>query len=225
MILKDVLEQFSLSEESREALISGSLDAPREFKTVAAAILSGCFVVRQLGGEKKTIRVYPTCVEIYYHEEGHKITDPIVYHRNRKTKTTEKNYEVFLLGKLHNHVSGIDITFEKEEEKGTGKNDEKGIVRASALIREFRIEGHEEVEERSTYLYEALYSQFSIFDGGFSVVWEDGTEKEVDNGSPRKNVAAFDAKNDDFVKRPKEQPAKGFVPDERKWQFRLKNEE
>lgn len=126
---------------------------------------------------------------------------------------------------MHNHVSGIDITFEKEEEKGTGKNDEKGIVRASALIREFRIEGHKEVEKRSTYLYEALYSQFSIFDGGFSVVWEDGTEKEVDNGSPRKNVAAFDAKDDDFVKRPKEQPAKGFVPDERKWQFRLKNEE
>lgn len=202
MILKEVLEQFSLSEESREALISGSLDAPREFKTVATAILSGCFVVRQLGGEKKTVRVYPTCVEIYYHEEGHKITDPIVYHRNRKTKTTEKNYEVFLLGKLHNHVSGIDITFEKGE-----KSEE--AVRASALIREFRIEGHEEVEERSTYLYEALYSQFSI-------------EKEVDNGSPRKNVAAFDAKDDDFVKRPKEQPAKGFVPDERKWQFRLK---
>lgn len=93
------------------------------------------------------------------------------------------------------------------------------------MIREFRIEGHEEVEERSTYLYEALYSQFSIFDGGFSVVWEDGTEKEVDNGSPRKNVAAFDAKDDDFVKRPKEQPAKGFVPDVRKWQFRLKKEE
>ena len=126
------------------------------------------------------------------------------------------------MGILHNHVSGIDITFEKEEEKGTGKNDEKEIVRASALIREFRIEGHEKVEKRSTYLYEALYSQFSIFDGGFSVVWEDGTEKEVDNGSPRKNVAAFDAKDDDFVKRPKEQPAKGFVPDERKWQFRLK---
>lgn len=218
MILKEVLEQFSLSEESRKALINGSLEAPREFKTVAAAILSGCFVVRQLGGEKKTVRVYPTCVEIYYHEEGHKITDPIVYHRNRKTKTTEKNYEVFLLGKLHNHVSGIDITFEKGEKSETA-------VRASALIREFRIEGHEEVENRSTYLYEALYSQFSIFDGGFSVVWEDGTEKEVDNGSPRKNVAAFDAKDDDFVKRPKEQPAKGFVPDERKWQFRLKKEE
>lgn len=218
MILKDVLEQFSLSEESRKALINGSLDAPKEFKTVAAAILSGCFVVRQLGGEKKTVRVYPTCVEIYYHEEGREITDPIVYHRNRKTKTTEKNYEVFLLGKLHNHVSGIDITFEKGEKSETA-------VRASALIREFRIEGHEEVEERSTYLYEALYSQFSIFDGGFSVVWEDGTEKEVDNGSPRKNVAAFDAKDDDFVKRLKDQPAKGFVPDERKWQFRLKNEE
>ena len=73
MILKEVLEQFSLSEESRKALINGSLDAPREFKMVAAAILSGCFVVRQLGGEKKTVRVYPTCVEIYYHEEGREI--------------------------------------------------------------------------------------------------------------------------------------------------------
>lgn len=218
MILKEVLEQFSLSEESRKALISGSLEAPREFKTVAAAILSGCFVVRQLGGEKKAVRVYPTCVEIYYHEEGREIKDPIVYHRNRKTKTTEKNYEVFLLGKLHNHVSGIDITFEKGEKSETA-------VRASALIREFRIEEHEKVENRSTYLYEALYSQFSIFDGGFSVVWEDGTEKEVDNGSPRKNVAMFDKKDDDYVKRHKEQPAKGFVPDERKWQFRLKKEE
>ena len=132
------------------------------------------------------------------------------------------NYKVVVVDKL-TYAGNMDnlkkvmdkITFEKGEKSETA-------VRASALIREFRIEGHEEVEERSTYLYEALYSQFSIFDGGFSVVWEDGTEKEVDNGSPRKNVAAFDAKDDDFVKRPKEQPAKGFVPDERKWQFRLK---
>lgn len=40
---------------------------------------------------------------------------------------------IFPLGVLHNHVSGIDITFEKGE-------NEKNAVRLSALVREFRVD-------------------------------------------------------------------------------------
>lgn len=48
-------------------------------------------------------------------------------------------------------------------------------------------------EKRSTYLYEALYSQYSAFEG-FSVQWVDGNEdkkKVICSVKPRLNVAEF----------------------------------
>ncbi|MCH4099108.1 MAG: hypothetical protein LKF06_00540 [Prevotella sp.] len=83
-------------------------------------------------------------------------------------KDARKNKPVFPFGFLNNHVSGIDITFEKG-------NCPKEAVRASMLIREFEVDG--ETESRSTMMYEALYQQASVFDG-FSIKWVDG-EKEV----------------------------------------------
>lgn len=48
-------------------------------------------------------------------------------------------------------------------------------------------------EKRSTYLYEALYSQYSVFEG-FSVQWVDGNEDEkkvIRSVKSRLNVAEF----------------------------------
>ena len=82
----------------------------------------------------------------------------------------KKEVSVFPLGVLHNHVSGIDLTFER-----MGENNNP--IRFSALIREFWVDKSHKIEEshenygeenikaytesnpekRSTYLYEALY--------------------------------------------------------------------
>lgn len=84
-MLKKVLEKFSLSTESRNRLLNGCIESPEEFREVAQAILSGHFLVQQ---KNKSVRVYPTCIEFYYHEEfDGGVFDPIVYHRNKKGKT------------------------------------------------------------------------------------------------------------------------------------------
>ena len=99
------------------------------------AILNGHFCVESSG---KEINIFPVCVEIYYHEEQNGgIKDPIVYHRNRKKKRREDYPLVFPKGVLHNHVSGVDITFESEP--NSRNKYVTGVVRASALIRAFDV--------------------------------------------------------------------------------------
>ena len=172
-----------------------------------SGILSGYFKVSK-NNSASYVTVHPTCVEMYYHEEGEgddKIKDYIVYHRN--SNDGKKEVSVFPLGVLHNHVSGIDLTFER-----MGENNNP--IRFSALIREFWVDKSHKIEEshenygeenikaytesnpekRSTYLYEALYSQYSVFDG-FSVQWVDGNEderKEIRCVKNRLNVAEYD---------------------------------
>ena len=211
MTLQQELQKFSLSQESRNGILHGSTAAPKEFEQIAQVALSGYFLVQ---GTDREIIVRPTCIEFYYHEEwDNGIKDFIVYHRNSKTSLPS----TFPLGVLHNHVSGIDITFERG-------NDAKNAVRASMLIREYEIDGKN--EERSTLLYEALYQQASIFDG-ISVKWVDG-EQPVDVTSyPRKNVALYDengikmeaSKDPD---RPRTADKK-YIQEHRRWQFRRKN--
>ncbi len=159
------LHQFALCKESRKKILTGNTFAPPEFERIAKVVLAGHFLVSYKHGQ--TI-VRPKCVEFYYHEEFEGgIKDPIVYHRN--PKNPDKTKSIFPLGILHNHISGIDLTFEH------GYNPQNAI-RASMLIREFEINGRQ--DNRSTQLYEALYSQTSIFNG-FSIKWIDG-ETEVD---------------------------------------------
>ena len=90
---------------------------------------------------------------------------------------------ILKLGILHNHVSGIDITFEK----GTHPKD---AIRASLLIREFSVDGNPP-DSRSTLLYDMLYSQASILDR-LSIKWVDGEEKAEVEADVRKNVAKYD---------------------------------
>ena len=159
-------------------------------------------------------------MEFYYHEEAEGgIKDPIVYHRNPKSGSPKS---IFKLGILHNHVSGIDITFEK----GTHPED---AIRASLLIREFSVDGNPP-DSRSTLLYDMLYSQASIFDG-FSIKWVDGEEKAEVEADVRKNVAKYDENGQKMqAKEHQELLDKGFtltkdrkhIQDPRPWQFKKK---
>jgi agmatine/peptidylarginine deiminase len=208
--LKKTIKTFSLSEDSRRKLLNGSNDAPPEFIDIARMVLAGHFSVKDAN---RKIMVRPTAVELYYHEESEGgIKDPIVYHRNSKNN----NEKIFPVGTLHNHVSGIDITFEHGCTPSTA-------VRASILIREFEVNGKN--DERSTKLYEALYQQASLFDG-ISIEWVVGDQLPNVVQSPRKNVAMF--YNDRDKMKAKDHPEQPhtidgkFVQDMRKWQFKKK---
>ncbi|HJG88817.1 agmatine deiminase family protein [Barnesiella viscericola] len=210
MTLQQKLQKFSLSQESRNNILHGSAAAPKEFEQIAQIVLSGYFLVQ---GASRDVIVRPTCVEFYYHEEwDNGIKDLIVYHRNSK----DSPKPIFPLGVLHNHVSGIDITFERGA-------DIDNAVRASMLIREF--EKDEENEERSTLLYEMLYQQRSIFDG-ISVKWVDGERMADVTSYPRKNVALYEEDGRKMVAEkypdsPRTEDKK-YVQDPRHWQFRRK---
>ena len=117
--LKETLESFSLSEDARRKILNedhlfgnqGITFIPSEFKEIAQITLAGHL---QVSARTQQVTVQPTCVEFYYHEEAEGgIKDPIVYHRNPQNGSPKS---IFKLGILHNHVSGIDITFEKAKE-------------------------------------------------------------------------------------------------------------
>jgi hypothetical protein len=168
------------------------------------------------------VRVIPTTVEIYCHDENDSgIKDQIVYHKNTRSSNSDKPY--FPIGILHNHVSGIDITFESDQHR----------LRSSALIRGFRIEDvnsnvlgiiSDKEDDKSTHLYEALFSQFNIFDG-FSIHWVDGRKEVNENDiilNVRKNVAEYDSNN---KKKPEDYPESvrtedgKYIQDMRLWSF------
>lgn len=206
------LQQFALCKESRKKILTGNTFAPPEFERIAKVVLAGHFLVSYKHGQ--TI-VRPKCVEFYYHEEFEGgIKDPIVYHRN--SKNPDKTKSIFPLGILHNHISGIDLTFEH------GDNPQNAI-RASMLIREFEINGRQ--DNRSTQLYEALYSQTSIFNG-FSIRWIDGEKEAEVEANYRKNVAEYDAKGSKKLSTLNPTALttsnKKYVQDQRQWQFRIK---
>lgn len=232
MNLKDKLAFFSkhsLSEDTRlrikeennrDSYSDEDSFTPPEFRDIAQVALAGYFGVCC---GRKNIKVHPTCVEFYYHEEAEDgIKDYIVYHRNPKNSSEDKLKSIFSLGILHHHVSGIDITFEH----GSCPED---AVRASMLIREFWVEGEDKPDNRSTLLYDALYSQTSVFDG-FSIKWVDG-EKEIEVASSvRKNVAKYDGNAQKLLAKEHQDliNEKGFsctedkkyIQDPRKWQFK-----
>ena len=212
MNLKEHVENFNLKAIGNIDTNDKDQKISDAFKPIALRILSGHFLV-QKNNSDSFVTVHPTCVEMYYHEEGNgndKIKDYIVYHRDSDDGNRKKT--VFQVGVLHNHVSGIDITFEK-------LGDDGNPIRFSALIKEFWVDksnkqeenvieyGSEDIkaynkntpENRSTYLYESLYSQYSAFDG-FSIKWEDCKDEEIIKDclvEPRMNVAEYKLKETD----------------------------
>lgn len=237
MELEKLLKNFQLSKEERELIISGDNIAdfrnpdiqqqkkyvPESFKNIARCILNGRFEVRV--GKVAVRKIYPACVEIYYHEESGKdaIKDYIVYHRNKPKKFNAKPSPLNI-GSINAHQSGIDITFEHL----TNINNEQVVVRASALIRGFKVEEIDseysvntvdidvtKVDGRSTYLYNALLSNLPVFDG-LSIQWKDGTERtDTLEMSYRQNVKPFETYGDDSRKIEE----CGIVSDGRCWKF------
>lgn len=227
---KQNLKEFSLD-------INGlnKEELSQKFKSLAQTILSGYFKICK---NESVVKILPTCVEIYCHAESNNdIKDYIVYHRNANSKERS----IFPKGVLHNHISGIDITFEEG-------NDPAHAIRLSALIREFKIDDSgkkednyrmDQFERRNwvkgdiikypTSIYDAIYSQFSVFDGGFNVAWEDGNLIDINDieENYRINVAEYIFENDRIVKKKCdgsncEKTTSGYCQDTRKWQFRNK---
>lgn len=219
--LKELTKSFKItSPKEREDLVAGK--APESFENIAKCMLAGHFLVTD---GKVEVKVHPTVLEFYYHEEKDGgIKDYIVYHRNNSSSTKS----LIPTGFLHNHVSGIDLTFEHENE---------GMVRASVLIREFKIESCsgdqekamkafnirvDEEDGRSTGMYTALFSMFSVFDAGFNVRWEDGSDPvDVFFWKPRKNVSQYDENGKKIGTIGKNGKIE-YVPCTRKWSASIK---
>lgn len=220
--LQEKLNNLNLDEIRRSVAED---KVPLEFRKIAEAVFNGHFLVRS---NMDNVKIYPTCIELYWHEEQGDIKDYIVYHRN----SLKEQPPIFSLGVLNNHVSGIDLTFEH------GENPETAI-RASILIREYKVAKTGEAireEKRPTWLYNDLYSQFSVFNGGFSLIWEDdenATNKSNADGLTRHNVAKYVKNNGRMVKEPYiagknagNKTANGkYVQDERQWRFTLNDPE
>ena len=183
------------------------------FIPCAKKILAGHFrVVSTVGGNECVREIYPTVLELYYHEEGPGgFKDPIMYHttdrkyyefykdKYEKTKDQIKgdNYfqqrelgnaelPYFPLGSLNPHTSGIDITFENQEKR----------YRASCLIRKYEIcfNGGKLIPiKNSTDLYDDLLLNGIVLDNNDCwIEWVSGDEKSIDiQRDRRQNVPKY----------------------------------
>lgn len=195
------------------------------FRQIAAKLLSGGhFIVQDNNGD--TIRrVFLHAVEFYYHEENDgTVKDYIVYHRNPDNPQKKPNPRPsYPIGSLHTHVSGVDITFEDNE------NPDNPQYRASVLVRAFRVEEvkripglafSKDVDERSTLFYDALFMGVNATEGGIKVFWYDNEVKECETplSRPRQNVGEFEEKTHKKGYKYYEKK-KPFEQDEREWAF------
>lgn len=174
------------------------------FESLAKKFIYGGYIL--VGNE---YRIEIKTVEFYYHEEyesENSISDPMVYHRNKKFPN--RIVPIFPIMTLHSHWSGFDITFE----------DPYGKYRASALIRAYAVydikgngyvkldtsnKGKEDnivgtynlqekpfIDTRSTYLQYFL-NGFNLEEGKCTrIIWKDDVREGYGNvkASLRKNV-------------------------------------
>ena len=162
----------------------------KQFSEVAKRIFNTGYF--EVNGSR---RIYPTVIEFYYHEEVEGgLLDPIMYHTNLNNK---EQVDYYPLGSFNFHVSGLDVTFEKE-----------GEYRASFLIREYDVYSlkdgvwlKDKSEARSTYIYEDMLMRLSVFNG-ISIRWV-SEQSECEYGvttTERKNVASYHKEENKYVK-------------------------
>lgn len=137
--------------------------------------------------------LYLDDIEFYYHEEAEGgLKDPIMYHTNmNEGKGNQIPY--FEMGRLHLHISGVDVTFENKEKQ----------YRASFLIRGFHIDG-KEYDPHSTHVYnEMLYMGVPI-GKSIEIKWVSkqlaGKEFYISKGEWRQNVAEYELKDGKYYK-------------------------
>ena len=217
------------------------------FMECARGILAGHFIVTSLiKGAKVSRIIYPSVIELYYHEEGDgRFKDPIMYHTNdrklydfykdkyeeyRGRKDRQSYFDkrginelpYFPFGSLNPHSSGIDITFENPEK----------CYRASFLIREYFIsfDGRKPIRiMNSTDLYDDMLLNGITLDNANWIEWKDGNAASITlDKAPRKNVSAYEKYNDapelwrKIVLGKKEDGKYNFKPCEFCWQFNKK---
>ena len=148
------------------------------FMPCAQRILAGCFQVHiPIGGDAIKREIYPTAIELYYHEEGEgRFKDPIMYHTDDRKLSEHKEWFVnrgitelpyFPLGNLNPHTSGIDVTFENPRER----------YRASFLIREYNVvydSGKKRMVKNSTDIYDDMLPGGMPWCGDDWITWCDG---------------------------------------------------
>jgi hypothetical protein len=166
--LSTLLQEFDGRNKSENQL-------GKDFEEIAkAAIYGGHFQVNN----DFIIRILE--VEFYFHSENPStstIYDWGMYHRG-------KNIDYFVLGSLHPHKSGVDVTFERE-----------GAYRASFLIRKYQVDN--DIVSSPTYLREDLFGYTGCICGdGPQISW---INDQIDNPKDihlepkaRINLTAYD---------------------------------
>ena len=147
-------------------------------------------------------------IELYYHEEEGKIKDHVMYHINERLPKKYKEivkqdggYPYFKLGCFNLHASGVDVTFENQNEK----------YRASFLIRSYRVlkkENEEDVkglempfDACSTHIFDDMfYSGILLNSNSNTIKWVKKEKLGKIKKCPRKNVAMYRKENDKFEK-------------------------
>jgi hypothetical protein len=175
---------------------------------------------------------------IVYHQNC-KIKD---VNKLRRVEDSE-DIQYYPLGVLNTHPSGIDITFESEGYRFRASALIRAFKVEAAKTEEISEEQYQkdinsvqiikdvtgvqyinqkavDIDDRSTYVYDALFSQFNIFDG-FSVKWVDWNTtkdelKDINSliANKRKNVKKYDNTT-----------GKKITPEEddtRQWSFSVK---
>lgn len=187
------------------------------FKDCAEEILcNGYFEItwtrRENGKDITETRIIDIgCIELYYHEEEGDIKDPIMYHTNDRgsysqfcEKEVRKNgFPYYEFGSFNLHTSGVDVTFENEEEK----------YRASFLIRAYRVLKDKtelnigkKYDGRSSYIFDDMFPQGVLLGKSekFKIEWKSCEPKgEIDECIKRRNVLEYKKENGKYIKKTK----------------------
>lgn len=207
--LKTILKEFDVN---RSAALANRINGCFQNDEESENLIASCFLpiakyVLNKGyfciGDEYCIGC--RAVELYYHEEGNGFfKDPIMYHTDARTpeSLTEHGfkYEYFKFGSFNLHTSGVDVTFEKENE-----------YRASFLIREFDVfkweNGEKEPivadEKRSTFIFDYMFPYGISSETLGQISWkeyESGQEAGTDDPvqSSRQGVCEYEKEGNTY---------------------------
>lgn len=144
-------------------------------------------------------------VELYYHEEDGNLKDYIMYHTNdhpakSRIYQLHNGFPYFKIGSINPHQSGIDITFENDDNK-------EDKYRASFLIRSYRVLESENdlnnmdipFDSCSTHIFDDVFYEGISYDADnkTTIEWieyhKNGSYNE--KGCPRVNVSTYRLNN------------------------------
>ena len=204
--LNEHLADFEKYRSKREINFDGDRvkyagEVAKWFLPCAKWILAGHFRVKNNEGDEDSVRlIYPTAIELYYHEEGPgRFKDPIMYHTDDRKRAEHSDYfnkrgissiPYYPFGSLNPHTSGIDITFENPKEQ----------YRASFLIREYVVDygkGRELSVKNSTDIYDDMLINGICLGNADWIEWCDGKALNEDEiiRQWRRNVPDYKPKD------------------------------